>query len=87
MSTTTLYVELLIIAFEVLVWLAMLLDIASTRIDLETLFGQTTNNKVPTLLFTALVLGLAYLLGIMVDKFAKWVMENPCSWLTERNPN
>jgi hypothetical protein len=83
MSTTTLYVELLIIGFEVLVWLAMLLDVASEQVDVMKLFGETKTD-VPGLLQTALVLGLAYLLGIMVDKFAKWLMEDFCDWLIGR---
>ncbi|WP_455389562.1 hypothetical protein [Petrachloros mirabilis] len=65
--------------------MALLLDAASKRINVETLLGQTSTD-VPALLQTALVLGLAYLLGIIVDKFAKWVMENLCGWLIGQCP-
>ena len=64
METTTLYVELLIIGFEVCIWLGLLLA----------KFTNASQLALPTeltdfsLLVTLLVFGLAYLLGIVCDK-------------------
>lgn len=74
MNTTSLFVELLIIGFEVVVWLALLLGTITGSMawirDLLKVFKDFAA------LLTALVFALAYFLGILVDKIAKWLVED-----------
>ncbi|NIS83509.1 MAG: hypothetical protein GTO14_25675 [Anaerolineales bacterium] len=73
MNTTSLFVELLIIGFEVVVWLVLFLGAATGSLTwIACLFKTFKNFEV---LLTALVFALAYFLGILVDKIAKWLME------------
>jgi hypothetical protein len=67
METTSLYVELLIIGFEVCAWLGLLLAKFSSAGRLSSL-PQGVGNF--ALLATLLLFGVAYLLGIVFDKIA-----------------
>jgi len=72
MSTTTVFVELLIVGLESLVWLVLLVS---------SLFGV---DWVPTIIIafekadvfaTVAVIGLAYVVGIVVDEICEWLIE------------
>ena len=72
MSTTTLFVELLIIGFQACIWLFL---VVSSTIGVNSInFIAGKFSKYPALT-TALVFALAYVLGIFFDKLAKWLME------------
>ena len=75
MSTTTLFVELLIIGLQACVWLFLV--VYSTIGVNSILIVAEKFGKFPTLT-TALVFALAYVLGIFFDKLAKWLIEE--SW-------
>lgn len=73
MATTSLFIELLIIGFEVLFGLVLLFSwVTGSTYWLTTLAGGF---KDYSLLGTALVFAIAYLLGIIFDKSAKWLIE------------
>ena len=76
MSTTTLFVELLIIGLQACVWLFMV--VYSTIGVNSILIAAEKFGKFPALT-TALVFALAYVLGIFFDKLAKWLIEE--SWI------
>lgn len=68
MSTTTLFVELLIIGLEVCLWLVMLVSLILRDASwLIVLIGRFKGYPVPATIF---VLAGAYLLGIVLDKVA-----------------
>lgn len=72
MSTTTLFVELLIIGLEVCVWLVMLVSlILGDSIWLTALAGRFKGYPVPATIF---VLAGAYLFGIVLDKVAHFLI-------------
>lgn len=72
MSTTTLFVELLIIGFQACVWLFL---VVNSTVGVNSINLMATKfNKNPALA-TALVFALAYVLGIFFDKLAKWLIE------------
>jgi hypothetical protein len=75
MSTTTLFVELLIIGFQACLWLFLVVYSTIGVNAINFLDGKFS--KYPTLT-TALVFALAYVLGIFFDKMAKWLIEE--SW-------
>jgi hypothetical protein len=72
MSTTTLFVELLIIGFQACVWLFL---VASSTIGVNSINFITAKFDRYPALTTALVFALAYVLGIFFDKLAKWLIE------------
>ena len=75
MSTTTLFVELLIIGFQACVWLFL---VVCSTIGVNSInFIADKFSEYPTLT-TPLVFALAYVLGIFFDKLAKWLLEE--SW-------
>lgn len=72
MSSTAMFIELLVVGFEALIWIALLIG---------TLFGV---DWVPSLqdifahaeiLVTAILIGLAYLLGIIIDAITDAILE------------
>lgn len=67
MSTTTLFVEILIIGLEALVWLAMAL---SLRWDMYPMLDFLRINQAYSVLITPFLLALAYILGIIIDRAA-----------------
>jgi hypothetical protein len=71
METTTFYVELLIIGFQVYAWLALLL---ASRLGTCWLVALPANLKDYALLVTLLAFGLAYFLGIIFDKVAHFLL-------------
>ena len=75
MSTTTLFVELLIIGLQACVWL--LLVVCSTAGVNSIYFLAAKFGNYATLAM-ALVFALAYVLGIFFDKLATWLIEE--SW-------
>jgi hypothetical protein len=79
MSTTTLFVEILIIGFQACVWLFLVISsiVGGDSIN----FIAAKFSKYPALT-TALVLAVAYVLGIFFDKLATWLIEE--SWLGVR---
>ncbi len=76
MSTTTLFVELLIIGFQACVWLFL---VVSSAIGVNSINFMATKFDKYQALATALVFALAYVLGIFFDKLAKWLVEE--SWI------
>jgi hypothetical protein len=78
MATTTFYVELLIIGFEVCTWLVLLL---ASRLGIRWLVALPTNLKDYALLVTLLTFGLAYLLGIIFDKVAHFLVGTHRSYI------
>lgn len=78
MQTTTLYVELLIIGFEVYIWLGLLL-VSFTPISWLTSLLKKFDSY--AFLVTLLVFGLAYLLGIIFDKIAHFLVGAQRSYL------
>jgi predicted NUDIX family NTP pyrophosphohydrolase len=67
MSTTSLFVEILIIGLEALVWLGILLSTIwdpAACLDMLKAYGNYSA------LFTTLLLALAYVLGIIIDRLA-----------------
>ena len=73
MSTTALFVELLVAGMQALVWLALL---ASARWDIKAVLEFLKEYKDYSALITTLVLALAYVIGIFVDRIA----DSLCSW-------
>jgi hypothetical protein len=71
METTTFYVELLIIGFEVCTWLVLLL---ASCLGTCWLVALPTSLKDYALLVTLLAFGLAYFLGIIFDKVAHFLV-------------
>jgi hypothetical protein len=72
MSTTTLFVEILIIGFQACVWLFLVI---SSTVGVNSInFIDAKFSKYPAIT-TALVFALAYVLGIFFDKLAKWLLE------------
>lgn len=67
MSTTTLFVEILIIGLEALVWIGMALSI---QWDFGTIVDFLKENKAYSALLSTFLLALAYILGIIVDRVA-----------------
>jgi hypothetical protein len=70
MSTTALLVEILIIGFEVVLWLLLLASLL--QLDLISWPSSTSNNA---LVQAGALAGATYVLGIIADKTAKWVVE------------
>lgn len=64
MSTTSLYVELVVIGFQVLTWFALLFD--SIKIGLIRTIVNTTNGTL--IIFAAII--AAYILGMIFDRVA-----------------
>ena len=79
MSTTTLFVELLIIGLEACVWLFL---VVYSTIGVNSILIVADKFGKNTTLTTALVFALAYVLGIFFDKLAKWLFEE--SWIERR---
>jgi len=75
MSTTTLFVELLIIGFQACLWLFLVVCSAIGLNSINFIAGKFSSYSTLT---TALVFALAYVLGIFFDKLAKWLIEE--SW-------
>lgn len=71
MSTTALLVEILIIVFEVTLWLLMIANQVDAGL-LDRWFRAASGN---VLLQARALVAVAYVLGIMADKTAKWVVE------------
>jgi hypothetical protein len=72
MSTTTLFVELLIIGLEVCLWLILgLMVIVDDSSWLSHLAGKFSGNAV---LSTIVVFAVAYLVGIVIDKIAHFLI-------------
>jgi len=67
MSTTTLFVEILIIGFESLVWIGLLLSIIWNPHDA---LVQAKAYSEYALLWTTLLFALAYVIGIIIDRVA-----------------
>ena len=70
METTTLYVELLIIGFEVIAWLGLFL---ASLIDVRRLAVLPEKLEAYSLLVTLSLFGVAYLLGIVFDKITHFL--------------
>ncbi len=81
MSTTTLFIELLIIGLGVCVWLVLLVSSLIGVNWLDRLINSGIKEYAG--LVTAFVFAIAYMMGIVVDKFAKWIIEESglCKWL------
>lgn len=67
MSTTSLFVEILIIGMEALVWIGLLLSI---KWDASPCLAWLEQNSAYSALFTTVLLTLAYVVGIFVDRVA-----------------
>ena len=74
MSTTALFVELVVIGFEVLLCLLLLSFMFVGLPDLPHWWLDTL--KAYALLVTGGLFALVYILGIVMDKSAKWVVED-----------
>jgi hypothetical protein len=74
MSTTALFVELIVIGFETALWLLFLALIFIPLPAIRTPCSETLGDF--ALLLTALLLSCVYTLGIIVDKAAKWTVEH-----------
>lgn len=73
MSTTALFVEILVAGIQALVWLAML---ASARWDIKPALEFLKAYKEYAALVATLVLALAYVIGIFIDRMA----DGFCRW-------
>jgi len=71
MQTTTLYVELLIIGFEVYIWLGLFL---ASFVQMDRMALLLKKFESYSFLATLTALGLAYLLGIVFDKIAHFLV-------------
>lgn len=78
MQTTTLYVELLIIGFEVAIWLGLIIASVTGVGRLSALLKQFEGYA---FLVTLVAFGLAYLLGIIFDKIAHFLVGAQRSYL------
>ena len=67
MATTALFVEILIIGLEALVWLGLLVDIGW---DVRSCFETLENYKEYSALITTLLFVSAYVIGIFIDRAA-----------------
>ena len=67
MSTTTLFVEILIIGFEALAWLGLFIIVLWEPNFLVEIIKKNSNYST---LFTILLVALAYVLGIIIDRVA-----------------
>jgi hypothetical protein len=72
MSTTTLYIELLIIGFEVCIWLGLLISLVLKDSCFAWLAELTGVFKDQSVLLLAAAFGVAYFFGIAVDKVARF---------------
>jgi len=79
MSTTLLFVELLIIGVEVTLWMLLL---ALAVFDLSWLKAAATTGWENVL--TVLFLAICYTTGILFDRFADWVFSGASEHLKER---
>ena len=88
-ETTTLYIELLIIGFEVSVWLLLFVLALTGAGWLKELLTSLAGGGAG-LLVLALALALAYLLGIVCDKIARFFLGAQCGplkhWLEGIKP-
>lgn len=76
MSTSALFVELLIIGFEALTWIGLLISSLlgpSWTVQVEAAFDKAS------ILSTAVIFGIAYVMGIIVDEVSEAVTE---TWTT-----
>ena len=70
MSTTALYIELVIIGTQTITWLVLIIDTIKQDF-LSKLFALTENIVVAVLL-----VGIAYVVGIVFDRVANWVFQS-----------
>jgi amino acid permease len=74
MSTTSLFVEILVVGIQTLVWLVLLIH---AQWDLKPFLDMLKEYKEYAALITTLLLALAYVLGIFIDRIA----DSLCRWL------
>jgi hypothetical protein len=74
MSTTSLFVEILVVGIQTLVWLVLLIH---ARWDVKLFLDMLKEYKDYAALITTLLLAFAYVIGIFVDRIA----DSFCRWL------
>src|SRR5215210_5337854 len=72
MTSTAIFAEILVVGFQAAIWLGLIfLLIADSKWrNIDTVLGAATSWKDWATLITVFVIGLAYALGIIVDRLA-----------------